>query len=613
MVSHARPRGRHCHNDSVDVESLAVSEITRVIARCPHLKPEIALNDKTPFTDGFVHLYSGLGRSKSEWQGRVAVQVKGRTRSPKKLAIAKYSVARTDLLGYLKDSGVLYFVVTVAEKTGKCRAHYALLSPFAIQAFLDRAPTGAKQIPVSMKEFPSDPDHIERILNLALKTREQNPAVGFDPLLFENIERLTLHTTSDLDFTAPVTLAAGVHDFALVLTTVNGLSIPLGGELRIFPPEYAGGTRALRVRSGTTVYESAAVKRTSRESFEASLSDGLTLAVRHTPGRPQTANLSLALEPTLGGRLKSIEFYNSLLETNHLEIAGQDLPLEINETDGDQWLLDHLKALRALSVLLAEFGADPNLVEVDQVDEAQIRQLNILRRAVVQNEEISDSTSDEPARVLQQIGQWNLLLMKVRGGGPSMWRYFDPFSPSERRQYRWTTDDGDEGEAIPVTPYDMVDDGHIGTTLNLRLDTIVDAYKAIADFPSTFGLANQRVLALITAADATRERRGELLGAAIALNDWLIEEQPDEANHLINRWQIEARTGKLSDTRRTDIRSLRREVSRRGAQNADEIQLACALLLDDQDEIADLMRELPPERLEQIEQWPIWSLRDARA
>lgn len=611
-VPQARHRGRHCHNDPVDVEALAVSEITQMIARCSHLKPEISLNDKTPFTDGFVHLYTGLGRSKAEWKGRVTVQVKGRTRSPKKLGISKYSVSRTDLLAHQKDSGVLYFVVAVAEKSGKCRAHYALLSPFAIQAILDRAPANATQISVPMKELPSDPNVIERIVDLALKTRDQNPAIGFDPVLFENVERLTLLTTSELDFTAPVSLAAGVHDFALVLTTANGLSIPLGGELRILPPEYTSRIMALRVRGGTTVYESAVVRRTSEESFEAVLSDGLTLAVRH-PSGAQVANVSLSLERNLGGRLKSIEFYNSLIETGHIEIGGQDLPLEINQTDRDQWLLDHLKALRALGGLLEVFDADPHLIDLDQVGEEQIKQLNVLRRAVVQNEEISDSTTQESSRVLQQVGQWNLLLMKVRGCSAGWWRYFDPFSASERRQYRWTTEEGDKAEAIPVTAYDIVDDEHIGTTLNLRLDAIVDAYKAIADFPSTFGLANQRVLALITAADAIQERKGELLGAATALNDWLIEEQSDQPHHLINRWQLAARAGKLTEAQRTDIRSLRREVSRNGAQNVDEFQLACALLLQDEDEIADLVREFPRERLEQLQTCPIWSMRGHRA
>lgn len=43
----------------MDVESLAVSKISGMLARCPQLKAVIATNDKTPFTDGYIDIYGG--------------------------------------------------------------------------------------------------------------------------------------------------------------------------------------------------------------------------------------------------------------------------------------------------------------------------------------------------------------------------------------------------------------------------------------------------------------------------------------------------------------------------------------------------------------------------
>ena len=77
----------------MDTEALAVAKIQGMVARCPHLKPFVASNDKTPFTDGHIDVYSALGQKKADWLGRVSVQVKGRARSGKRPAQIAFSVS----------------------------------------------------------------------------------------------------------------------------------------------------------------------------------------------------------------------------------------------------------------------------------------------------------------------------------------------------------------------------------------------------------------------------------------------------------------------------------------------------------------------------------------
>lgn len=45
-----------------------------------------------------------------------------------------------------------------------------------------------------------------------------------------------------------------------------------------------------------------------------------------------------------------------------------------------------------------------------------------------------------------------------------------------------------------------------------------------------------------------------------------------------------------------------------GAANAGQLELACAILLGDAEEIEDLTKQLPEERLLQLRGWPIWKL-----
>ena len=586
---------------------MAVSEINRLVARCPRLKAFISMNDKTPFTDGHIDLYHGPRQTNEDWQGRVSVQVKGRSRSSGNRKKPTHPIARTELLAYQKDSGVLYFVVTIDPRTAACTPYYALLSPFRIDSVLRDVPESQRQVSVSLKRLPTDTDDLERLLGLALKTRGQNVSLGFDPILFERAENLTLHAASDLNLDAPIVLDPGVSDFALVLHTSEGLSIPLGGELRIFPADYMERNLDVRTSSGDVGYDTAAVRRLDSDAFEARISEGLTLTFRSAAGRVST-KVNLTLERTLAGRLKTLEFLTALLDTRVISIGGQACPLEITRGMEDTWLRRHLAYLSSLTDLLDHLGVDTHLVEPDEIDEAQARQLRVLHRAFVQGDELTDAKATT-SRVLQQIGHWHLLFLLSPGSAPDKWRCVDPFAVDTRQQFRWSATETGMDESIPVTAYDIVDDQHLGTMLNMRLDAIVGAYESISDFSSTFTLANQRVLALISAADASGQRRDELLDAAARLNDWLLAEDVDQDHHHINGWQIAARQYELSPQQRSEIRELKRRVGRSGADNSLQAEVACALLLGDSEEVEHLLAQLAEPRRQQLQGWPIWKLR----
>lgn len=591
----------------MDIEVLAVSKISSIMANCPHLKPHIATNDKTPFTDGHVDLYSGTRRRKLDWRGRVPVQVKGRTRQPAQGPSLHHSIDRTDLLAFQKDSGVLYFVVAIDPHTANGTPYYAILSPFKIEWILKMASEDQGKISVLFTELPSDPDKIERIVALTLKRRDENVSLGFDPVLFEHAQSLTVHTISDLNFDAPIMLTPATSDFALVIHTRKGLSVPLGGELHIYPQDYVKRSIDLQVRSGTVTYDGATIRRTGKESFEMKVADNLTFSVQNADGN-QTTNVSITLANTLADRLKTLEFYLALLDTEAIEFNGNQSAIKVTESADDAWLRKHVDVLRKLNELFDHLSVDTRLIDLDQIEDTQLRQLKILHRAFVGGNEVTDP-SGQTARVVQRVGQWHLMFLMSPGTAPAKWQLVDPFSADFGQQFRWSAEGDGVEEAIPVTAYDAVDDELVGTVLNSRLDSIVRAYETITDFPTTYGLANQQTIALISAADRTDARREELLRAAELLNDWLISEQGEEHIHLINRWQILWRRGELSNDERSAIRALKRQLVRDDVENADQLEVACSLLLQDAEEVEELLRQLPDDRLQQMKKWPIWRLR----
>lgn len=586
----------------MDVETLAVAKVSSMLARCPRLKSYITSNDKTPFTDGHIDVYSGLRITNEDWKGRVPIQVKGRSR-PNKRPVSKFSISRTDLTAFRKDRGVLYFVVTVHERSGREVAYYSILSPFKIDELLEDVSDDRRSIDVPLTKLPDDTDRIERIVLHALTTRDQQLTTGLEPLL-ERARSFTVHTATAIDVSEPLTLSLDTTDFALVLNTLDGLSVQLPGEFRILPRAYASREVDLEVRSGDVAYDHVSIRQVDAHRSEFKLSPCLKLTLAHEMDQHPT-DVSLTHDGSLAQRLKAVEFLTALLNTKSVQFGGSLTPIEISRSGDDTWLEAHLDNMRRLNELFVALGVDTNLIDLDGIDDEQMRQLEVLHRAFVRGEEIKDA-SLETAVAVQQVGPWQVIFVVAAGSEAGSWRLTDPFAPGFRQQFRWSADGNEPGVGTLITAYDVIEDDRLDLVINLHLDQVVEAYQAIADAPSTFGVANNRVVALIGAADRSEVRRDALLRAAENLNDWLIDEEGDKPRHLVNRWQITWRQRELSTEERKHVRQVKRDVTRSPDGNGRQIELACALLLGDLEEAEDLKGQLSTEDLMRMEAWPIW-------
>lgn len=594
----------------MDVETLAVSELNILLAKCPHLRAYITVNDKTPFTDGHVDIYEGLILDKEHWRGRVPVQVKGRTRHGKPKQSMQFSVSRVDLAAFQRDSGVLYFVVAIDGVSGVGTVYYLNLSPAAIEWKLRGAANDKPSLALSFSRLPNDPAQVERIVAMALKTRDQKVSLGFDSSLFEKLQSITLHSAQDLDLSSPVTLTPGDSDFAVEMKTVGGMTVPLVGEFRIFPPSYLDHVVEMPLSSGGVTYEAPTVKQLSESETEVKLADGLTMTLRQSP-LGITGSINLALSDTLlRERIKAIEFYLGLVETESLTVGSVETRFQASGHKHDDELRSHLRALRELGQILEVLAIDPATLDITLIDDSQHPGIRALLKALVRGEEIVDSTLST-SRLLIDLAQWKIMVLVLPGSSADSWRVIDPFDPSTRQQYRLSTGDSPVADDTVVTAYDGIEIDILASVINLRLECISHAYEFIGDHPTTPALANQQVLSLIGAANQQPARREEFLAAAAALADWLVLAFGPEPIYLINQWQIMWRQQQLSNSTRGDIRSMRRRAASREMENAAEIEVACALLLGDREEADELVESLDAKRIAALQGWPIWNLHDS--
>lgn len=596
---------------SVDVEQLAVNKITDMVARCPRLTALINTNDKTPVYDGEILLYSSQSKRNETLAGRVRVQVKGiggraRKSNRKKGSIKSrpsFQIKRTDLESFQRDGGGIYFVVTVGKRSSRRIPYYTLLQPYRIAKLL-KDKTSQKSIAVPFDIFPNAGDQIYRIVDLAYKSRRQDMQLEFNISQAHDVAELTftLHTLEPIDFNAPMILDPLTGNYVLEVHTANGL-LPYSGRMDLFPPDYQKQRRDLSLSSGPITYDTAYIQRISGQQFVMEMPGGLKLIHTVTPDETQ-ARVDLVPTGTLAVRLKALEFYQFLIETSTIEIEGHSYPFKITSGQADESFQRHLRALRELSELLERLNVDTNLIRHDELTDKQLDQLNTVYRAFVSGEEIV-SSSITASQWLLSIGSWQLRLLITQGSAPDKWKLVDPFAAKTGHYILWRSED--LPETIPVTAYELIPND-MGRVLNANLNAITDAYASIIDSEHTFGLANQSVLALISAADTTPSRATELLAAATRLTSWLIDENGPEVPYLINRWQIASRHGPLTETQRREIRELKYSMGQGTDAFSRQTELACAILLTDEEDVQYLSSRLAESDLAVVRNWPIWNL-----
>ncbi|GAB4086321.1 hypothetical protein GCM10028784_29510 [Myceligenerans cantabricum] len=594
----------------MDIEALAVSAVQSVVALCPRLQPFIALGDKVPFTDGHIEMYRNESKKKDDWMGRVLVQVKGRKAPSNPKKRKSFSINRTELLAYQQERGVLYFVVFV-KSNGETAPYHALLTPFAIDALLSKASTKQANISVPLKPLPTRAAEFEQIVLVALKGKNQNPLLGFTPIAPSDARRISITTVGGVDWSAPVKLIPGENDFVLEMATSSGALVAMPGEFSVFPADYVAHEIEVFLRAGEVSYDRATVRRIDSETFEVKLIGGVALVL--ASGDEKRFKIDITPHSNFAERHRAISFVIALIDNHRLEINGN--LVDLTSVPDDEYpaqeiaeIRAHLALLRNLHELFVLMSVDGALIDLGEISDEQGRMLRMLYDVFVKGAQMIKYDGQTGWSVIN-VGRWKLMVVALPGDAPNHWRLVDPFDSEAPQSFRGHREPPEQGFDI-LTAYDIIDKDNLPTILNLRLESAVPAYDAIADFERVVSRANYFVLDLITAADECPERKQEFLRGAKQLNEWVITKNGSGPTHLVNRWQIEYRDDMLTAQDRYEIRQLKHTVSATSEELAEEVELACAILLGEVEEADYLAGQMQPERLQRMEAWPIWRLRD---
>lgn len=592
----------------VDVEKRATIAVENALTFCPHLGSFIDTNDRTPLTDGFIQVYSGLSRRIEELAGRVDVQVKGRT-VPSGRIPTGYRMTRQELAAIREHGTMLLFVVWLARDGSYLGPpQYSLLSPFVVDAVVGRIPPKLKSINVPLRDLPSEPKELETLVGLALQSRKQSVLVGSGVTLMENAKAIWVHGLREFSLDRPLTVSSDDGEFVIEVETSDGAFLPLPGVLEISPSSYQDHEVEFTIECGGIKYTRPVVRQVSANEHLVKLSGSLEMTLRFEEARLVSSSINLNLADNLAVRVKDIDFTLALASERSLTLNGQEVGFDLWRDEPPTDLIALRGQLGKLLELLECLHIDPAVISMNDITSEQDRALTYLHASLVDGIELR-AEHGRTSRVYEEIGSRRLSLMVMPASSPDHWKYVDPFSPDNRDQFKLFSTDG-EGSILEAraTVYDATDKDEFASILNLNLSAVIDAYRSIEDASNVSYLGNQTLLKLIHAADTDRDRSDEFLTAAGALCDWLDEVDVGSIANILNRYQIRARKYGLAVQDKADIRALRRDVLREGGTSAPVWEAGCAILLGDVEDIQDCLSNLPRADRENLETYPIWAL-----
>lgn len=599
---------------SRDVEEAAVLAVRGALLKCPHLAAYIKDADSEPITDGYINLHSDRERANASFQGRVDVQVKGRTIKVGKKPTLSFSFKRDQLKAYIALNGILFFLVLIDEVTGDSRPHFAILNPYRLDKILKKESKDKKRFSIAVKPLPTLPADIEHKVWMTLKHQDDRPGTVIDNgEFFRHIHEIRIHGAGSIPFAGKLDFGSNQDDYIVIARTDVG-DIVLDDEAFSFIQEDYVIPKPVNVAvsAGDVVIEQPTSRRLDEDTVELALNDGLRLLLKRPVDGRQAIKLNMELSRNLPSRIQTLEFIFAMLAQGGFWFGNTFAEQNSEILSDEDALRGHLTHLRCLAEIFKFIGADANLIDLEDVTEEQHKQLARLYEPLVKQTEVKADYST-PYRILQPVGKWRIELVCFEGSKPDTVTVRHLFDPELMMRFGATIETEHDVKRQLATPYDglpnddFLADEYFPYTLNLRLDLMVEHYRKVAEYADNTVFANQTVLRLLHGADKLPERRQEFLDTAMALSDWLLEQEPQEPVYVINKHQIITRSRELTPEERDELRAAKR-VGDPHPQMQLATEFSCAALLGDREEAAFVFGKINPSWQEDVKTWPVWLL-----
>ena len=559
--------------NSKQIEETAVHIVGLYFSNAHTISPYISSNDKEPCWDGNLYIYSNEPMKNSTLYGRVPVQIKGRFFKDK---VCKnditYSVSLVDLKNYMRDGGIIYFVVGIWENSYKI--YYAKLTPLKLKTYIKHCKRESASIKLTeLKEYSFDIDCEIRDFydNCKVQTGNTDNTVDIkDILSSKKAVNLTFFASAlKNNEQCKISEYLAKHPVYLYAETTDGFNNkvlrPVGDEdLSLNFKEFIPA----EVKVGDKVYYNE-IQRTCKQNGNILIYIGRSLRMEISPDGNVNRNINFKLNETeLSSWIKEAEFIFKIAETKCFEIDKVCFKLNGNEENKYiDWCRNRLRFAKKIQSVLSALHVNKELV-IKEFSQDEINIINILYKALCEQDEISINESLPP---IFTVSLSNLCLALFASKTPTgKYRIYS---------YKDVTGDisyTDSNTNVPAKTsiYSWFQTDGFKIVSNIDYDDILPSYKKVyIENHNVTQRANNDMLMMILAYDENHDDK--LLKSSKDLCEWLISiNEKDEVNtYFLNLMQIIKRKRDLTNEERKEI------MIKFDLCNSME-KLACCLLLD---------------------------------
>ena len=585
--------------DAKTIETLAVNAVKDSVVMCEYLDQFIADNDKEPSWDGHIYVYKQPSKTKEHLLGRIPVQIKGTQRHDFTNEKIRHSVAIIDLKTYLKDKGVLYFVVCISPE-GEKKIFYTALAPVKIRMILNGI-NNQNTITLDFIKFPNENrkkaklcmDFLEECKKQAsfVDTELLSPdAVIKDPAL-EGFQITFAHVDNNMSLEDSF-----LNSQPYLYAKMKGSLIP---QPLMIQPEAVFLTHtvfsAITV-NGITYYDHYERIKTQTERIFL-IGNSVRIVC---PLDSDTGTVSVHLSTMLRERVRALRFISALIKHGKLETEGHTMTFALNKSeehkneDNAAYLNFCEQFVQLLDCL--RINQDVDLTELTKDDFVIV---GVLIKTILKKEPIT-ILKPLARKVCVKIGKLSFLL----------WAEASQTDESKIYLYDFFTHDdfivasAENGDSITTSHLATLSLQDIISSDNCELSNAVKSFEKYANDARVYLTANNVLLLLLMASDAVIEKRQQFCQYALPLAEWLLKTPEDVILHhtsLLNKLQTIKRTRELTDNEKQMLWTMIEE----NPQNV--CTQVCAYLLLDAKPMADhLMAQYDQETQNSFRELPIF-------
>lgn len=583
------------------IETLSVDVVRDSIMMAELLDQYIPDNDKEPFWDGAVYIYSDKKHNKDTFIGRMPVQVKGTKNNDLSKDEITYPIKTTDLRGYLADGGVIYFVVYISNNGLSKKIYYIELTPIRIRVILNEAKKQQSKT-IKLKAFPVDNDAKTTIfMNCLQHCQKQASFSQADLFSLEELqeqgvlENITI-PFSGIGITTDPQKAMMKND-VYIYAKIKGSTIPQ--PLLMLPQDLhtAEDISSNIIINNKTYYKSVHVIKTANftqfvlgESFKITTFDDT-----------QEINIKYNGSDNIRILCKDLEFILSLLDAGYFESNGHRFDFNTKEVDYSNFNIAEQKQLLNFAQKTVETLNVLNCTKdlsLSSLKEEDIRNLKRLYSALIENKPASGLKEDLPPIGNMTVGNLNFIVCLNRQKDDKNTYLIKDFFNSEIL----FTYKGENGNMYPISQYALLTADDLFGADNVNWQVLLPSFQKVDKHEETFQRANWFLLELLTAYDKSQNK--EILTVANEFSDWIMTATEEELPYNIkklNQLQIIKRIRELNDE---ETKSLYQIIL--GDNVDDSICVGAYLLLDQQQSAEKHFAKLTSDMQNEFKKYPIY-------